>query len=275
MNTENAKKVRLFYGVFLGVLTVVIAILFIVEASQIYYSGLASGGETYSREIVAERLYNVMVPTIFWIVAAVVGYVLSVLLPYVDGKKRRPDAQAALKRLKRRIPQGESEEFLAERKIYRKFAITRLVVWLVAAGFAVASAIIGIVYLANTAHFAGSDPTGEILSMLRGILPWMCASFLLFMGATVFDQCTAKKELESAKRLLVIGKGLPMSEPSPFETKRDAVLAVLGNDKTIWIIRAIVLALAVTFIVLGIVNGGMRDVFIKAVAICRECIGLG
>ena len=34
-------------------------------------------------------------------------------------------------------------------------------------------------------------------------------------------------------------------------------------------------ALAVLFIVLGIFNGGMDDVWSKAAAICTECIGLG
>lgn len=32
---------------------------------------------------------------------------------------------------------------------------------------------------------------------------------------------------------------------------------------------------AVIFIILGIANGGMRDVLFKAINICTECIGLG
>ena len=41
------------------------------------------------------------------------------------------------------------------------------------------------------------------------------------------------------------------------------------------VIRTAVLALAVMFIVLGILNGGLEDVLIKANAICMECVGLG
>nr|WP_251616997.1 CD1871A family CXXC motif-containing protein [Pumilibacter muris] len=33
--------------------------------------------------------------------------------------------------------------------------------------------------------------------------------------------------------------------------------------------------MAVSFIIAGIFNGGARDVLIKAVNICTECIGLG
>ncbi len=39
--------------------------------------------------------------------------------------------------------------------------------------------------------------------------------------------------------------------------------------------RVFVFALSAVLIVLGIVNGGLYDVFVKAVNICTECIGLG
>lgn len=40
-------------------------------------------------------------------------------------------------------------------------------------------------------------------------------------------------------------------------------------------VRAAVLAAALLLIGLGIWNGGARDVLVKAVQICTECIGLG
>ncbi|MBQ7487252.1 MAG: hypothetical protein IJT77_07145, partial [Clostridia bacterium] len=39
--------------------------------------------------------------------------------------------------------------------------------------------------------------------------------------------------------------------------------------------RAAILAVAVIFIIAGIHNGGMKDVLIKAINICTECVGLG
>lgn len=35
------------------------------------------------------------------------------------------------------------------------------------------------------------------------------------------------------------------------------------------------MALAVCFVVMGIVNGSMKDVLVKAIKICSECVGLG
>lgn len=40
-------------------------------------------------------------------------------------------------------------------------------------------------------------------------------------------------------------------------------------------IRTALLIVAVLFIVLGVMNGGLRDVLVKAINICTECIGLG
>ena len=47
------------------------------------------------------------------------------------------------------------------------------------------------------------------------------------------------------------------------------------NEKTVKIARFTVLCLGVLFIILGVMNGGSRDVLIKAINICTECIGLG
>ena len=41
------------------------------------------------------------------------------------------------------------------------------------------------------------------------------------------------------------------------------------------IVRISLLLTGLVLIVLGILNGGLRDVLIKAVNICTECIGLG
>lgn len=47
------------------------------------------------------------------------------------------------------------------------------------------------------------------------------------------------------------------------------------DEKRIRFARLAVLALAVIFIIAGIINGSMEDVIIKAVNICTECVGLG
>ena len=41
------------------------------------------------------------------------------------------------------------------------------------------------------------------------------------------------------------------------------------------LLRGGLLLLALALIVLGVLNGGLREVFVKAANICTECIGLG
>jgi len=41
------------------------------------------------------------------------------------------------------------------------------------------------------------------------------------------------------------------------------------------VLRSSLLVLAAAFILLGVMNGGLRDVLVKAINICTECIGLG
>ena len=41
------------------------------------------------------------------------------------------------------------------------------------------------------------------------------------------------------------------------------------------VLRAVLVALALGCVVAGIANGSMRDVLVKAVNICTECVGLG
>ena len=72
--------------------------------------------------------------------------------------------------------------------------------------------------------------------------------------------CDASFEREcAALQGLSAGKPAPMQE-KPFPTN---------------VLRADLYAAAIVFIVLGVMNGGLYDVLVKAINICTECIGLG
>ena len=48
-----------------------------------------------------------------------------------------------------------------------------------------------------------------------------------------------------------------------------------GRSSATVIARTVILVIAVAFIIAGILNGSIMDVFVKASKICTECIGLG
>ena len=266
---SNANRIRKYYGICLGAFTVVIGLLFIIQAATIYYSDVP-----YSRELAGEKLMQILAPVILWIVAVIAGFVLAVLFPCADETRSKPSAQKTLSRLRARMPKGESEAFLEERARFKKFELTRLIIWSVCAAFALASAVACIVYLANTAHFSGANLNGEVLNMLKNVVPWVGVSFLLFVGAVVYEHFSAKRELASMKKLLVLGRGCPLEE-NMFVNAQNKVSAVTGSKWLLLGIRLAVLAVALVFIGVGIWNGGMNDVLTKAIMICTECIGLG
>ena len=67
-------------------------------------------------------------------------------------------------------------------------------------------------------------------------------------------------------RILPGMKSAPKRLPEPFAAK---------DARSPRLTRCLLLAAAITLIALGVLNGGMRDVLVKAINICTECIGLG
>ena len=64
-------------------------------------------------------------------------------------------------------------------------------------------------------------------------------------------------------------------KPAPFEGKISYEPEDGNNPIFRKRLRLGLLVLAVLFILIGIFNGSMKDVLIKAINVCSECIGLG
>jgi hypothetical protein len=91
-----------------------------------------------------------------------------------------------------------------------------------------------------------------------------------------FDSESIKKEL------LLVREGLSAGAKSVGDTDARAesgckAIAFLSShsEKILLISRLAILTIALVFVGVGILNGGMADVLGKAVRICTECIGLG
>ena len=59
------------------------------------------------------------------------------------------------------------------------------------------------------------------------------------------------------------------------KNKDDGLNSIFKNAKMIFFLRIGLLIFSVVLIIIGIVNGGMADVYEKAKNICTQCIGLG
>lgn len=274
---KKADRIRLYYGIFLGVFTFVVGVLFIVQAALIYYGGDDPNGKNYTRELVGEKLKQILIPVCFWIAAIIAGFVLSVVFPVQEKRlTAKKSAGEKVSLLRRRLSEGELSE---EAKRAKKYELSRWIVRAVALAVCLAAAIASIVYLFQPVHFPAEDINREILVMLKNVLPWVGVAFAVCCGAVVFDWYMAKQELTAVKQLLATKQGVPKNSflfDNALDTVYGTVAKVQPYSKWILLgVRIAVLVLGVTFVLLGIFNGGANDVLIKAINICTECIGLG
>lgn len=120
-------------------------------------------------------------------------------------------------------------------------------------------AAIALRYLLDGANFTSWELETVMGQLLLNVAPW--AAIALAAGYCGMLLCDASREREIAAL-----KSLPAV---PVRS------AAIRPARSLHPLRIALYAIAVLFIVLGVMNGGLRDVLVKAINICTECIGLG
>ncbi len=280
MQEKTCKTVRLCYGIALSLMTAVTGALFIWQTLDIYLSG---GSRPFTREIVLERLNRIAPAFWIWVVMVAVGFIIWEV--FAVSCKRAPlkDDCYALRRLKKRVPEKVGESGLASLKAVKRGELINLIVKLCAAALCLAGVAYGIAYLATASNFPKTDVNGEMLNMAAHLAPCVFAALLILCGVTLYLSLSAKKQLPHVKQLIASAKaGEKNGVEAVYVTGNTAVADLYGRWKAlsnhryfILGVRIAIAVFAVTFIILGIVNGNMRAILIKAINICTECIGLG
>lgn len=330
----KSQKIRLYYGIFLTILTVLVGAAFIVAVAQVYYGGIAENPD-YPFEL-ARIKEHILLPFILLLceIAAIVGgVVLSIVFPVAEKRMIRQDSGTTLTRLKARIPTSGGEEYEDAVARLSKYENIRIAVWGVVLAVFLAAAITIFVYAFNLAHYHADALKADILGLVKNVLSWTLAGLMAGIAAVIVDEILIKREISAAKTAIVTGEKGAL--PPPKATTKNAVIAatvaagivvgvallayglapvlIKGALKlsqtllyvAVFLIAAIIAAcfavyhtvksdipdkarkillltariavgvIAVTFILVGIFNGGANDVLIKAINICTECIGLG
>lgn len=280
MQEKTCKTVRLCYGIALSLMTAVTGALFIWQTLDIYLSG---GSRPFTREIVLERLNRIAPAFWIWVVMVAVGFIIWEV--FAVSYKRAPlkDDCYALRRLKKRVPEKVGESGLASLKAVKRGELINLIVKLCAAALCLAGVAYGIAYLATASNFPKTDVNGEMLNMAAHLAPCVFAALLILCGVTLYLSISAKKQLPHVKQLIASAKADEKNGvEAVYVTGNTAVADLYGRWKAlsnhkyfILGVRIAIAVFAVTFIILGIVNGNMRAILIKAINICTECIGLG
>ncbi len=239
-----------------------LGILFIISALNIAAFG---GTRPYTREVVGAFLLPLIPSAVIAVGLIAAGFVLSGLSKEKneDDKAKRGPYERLADYVRRfegcELPAAQNTAIRKERRYRRNvnilfFSISLL---LSAAAF---------IYVIFFAELTVSELNKNVMLAFAVSLPLLISAVGIHILRAFLLNKSAERELAALKEC--IRKGVRISAPvSPREYRREGILRLSAG--------LCVLAVAVTFIVLGIFNGGMEDVLAKAVKICTECIGLG
>lgn len=282
LTSKTCKTVRLVYGIIFSAFTAVVGALFIWQTLKIYIGGKNAGlSSPFSREKVVEGLSVISVPFWVWIALIFVGFILWEVFSNIEKPKFSQDARYTLYCLKKKVSFASSDEYKSQMGFVKQHETILLILWLIVAAAAVAVAFGAIIYFVIPSHFPKIDINGEMLNMVKTLLPCVMIVFLLSCGVAVFEGYSAKKQIPYIKQIIKAKKDKSESEYTPHDLNYalSAVKRFFCDREFCFAlklgIRIGVGCLGVVFIIAGILNESVKDVFIKAINICTECIGLG
>lgn len=266
-------------------LCVLIAILLASSAVRIFIDGSAyqAAGHPsewiYTREKAAAALMPIL--PLFLLSFAMTVYGLVKGIEDEEADKPVQDVERARDLVCARVAQP-SEEMAKERALQKKLQLGG---WI---GFAVCMIPI-LLYITNGAHFALTDAEGldhSIVSMIAYVVPWTVLGLACLIVTTVLQGKSMQREADAATALMKEAAAAKAAEAAsadapaanaPAAAKAGAPLYNTSPEtaRRRILIRRVLLVAAVIFVVLGVQNGSMKDVLVKAIRICTECVGLG
>ena len=252
MSEKTVRTVRLVYGCVLSFLLVLTGACFIHAALSIYYGG---GESPYTPEAIAARFEAIVLPVILTLALILGGILLALLLPEGTARPRAiPHRRAFLLRLEKR--KDTSDE--AYRAVAAAESRRRLLVRVAAAVVSLLASVPALLHLFSEDAFRYPEYNASVI----GAMP----TLLLFSAVltALLTLCALLCDRSYARQTKALAAAPTRSAPTEEKSSRATLLVRLG-----------ILAVALLFLVLGIVGGGMADVLSKAINICTECIGLG
>ena len=270
---ESEKKLRFALSIVTSLLLAVSGVLFVLSCYAIY----KSGSSPFTRESIADSFSRIAVPVWITVGAVIAGGVFYLIFPPEEKKLKgkRTDLLVLDKlRLQRVLCDDDIVLTNVKKEEKKRFYLTVINVILVTLG-----ATLPLVYLLNPANFPAIS--GEYNSEIaRGMTVYILALVPVFVYEIVYIilfDISVKKEIE-------VYKSLPKGDAFELAVKEEELTDVFKkiaslfekNSKDITLgVRIALLLCGISFVVIGIFNGGMADVLQKAIKICTECIGLG
>ena len=256
---RSVMKKSQVYLIIQTVVCIALVALMSVSAVSIYREGVARKAQNplesiYTPEIVAQRFAPIAPLFIAALVLLVVG--LAMGLKDEEAEKPVKDAELARDLVANRVVQP-SEAMLRERATQKRLT------WIGWGVFALCMVPIAI-YMTKPEHFP-QELEDMFYALIRVFLPCAAVGLGALTVTAALREKSVMRETEAAKTRLQEEKAAGVTgAPAP-------VVQAKGRAG----VQAVVIVVAVALIIAGIFNGSARDVLIKAITICTECVGLG
>ncbi len=223
----------------------------------------------YTREKAGQALWMLLPLFCLSVVMTIIGLLKNIK----DDEAEKPVRDAGLAgKLVRAIVAEPSEEMCRERKLQKKLQISG---W---TGFVICMIPI-LIYVTNGAHFSRTDPEGldqSLIELVRFTAPWALAGLTCLIVSAVWQEKSMQRELEAGQfRLKTEKEAGIVKDPEAVRAESGIYNTTPGTSERRTLARCVMMAAAIIFIAMGIFNGGMKDVLVKAIRICTECVGLG
>ena len=238
--------------------TIILISMLILQCLDIYHDGNHESNlddygmyiqNVYRPEDVAHRLLGLRIWAVSYLFLLCCA---SFFLPAFNSEKKHglvPDNRLRLlKRNKKLLPEEAVNQEVFRRKICIAASISVCVF-----------SAVSLIYLLNGENFSSWELEATMGQILLHVGPWIILSFATLIVAVRMCRQSVLKEIS-------ILEGLPTEK---------VITKVPVKGSNLAFIRFILYFVAIVLILLGIYNGGMQDVLLKAVNICTECIGLG
>ena len=242
---------------------VLLGLTFIICTAHLYFTG---GITPYSRERVNEYLAWLVIPMALTLLVAIAGIIYSA----IKGEKSdKPTERTSIEMLESYYTRYAKDSFDADTVLLTSQLREKQNVFDMISSLVSSFALVSMVdYLIFIAKFSVESLNSDIMNALKVCLPLT----IIAVGIHLVRAYLAEKS--AGKQLALIKESIKnFGAPKAIAQKKASKPEKLLNSTNI--IRAIILLVAISFVIIGSFNGGMDDVLAKAVKICTECIGLG
>ncbi len=278
MTKERVDRLHFIYGVVLAALTVAVGVLFVAQTWALYRSAPQS---PYTRESIAKFFKPIIIPLCVWFVALLGSLVLSVTYPKTKEKsKAQMDIAKVLNNTKKRIPE---EKLFKAKEVENRERKVRLIIALVNGTLIVLAAAFSLAVLWDKLYLPIFK--GEFFAANNGVVDRLTqvallALFTFILTCVAVGVCGVSYRKEREGYLAILAEKTSPSQTSeeqvePLKIRKEREIDPKRAKYCKWAVRIALLVGGIVLVCVGIFNGGMRDVLMKAINICTQCIGLG